>query len=46
MVDALADAVVATGAGAGLPYVAAQSDLGDATPMKDRAGQPYAARLP
>lgn len=46
LVDALADAIADAGVAAGLPYVAAQSDLGDAAPMADRTGQPYAARLP
>ncbi|WP_066782170.1 helix-turn-helix transcriptional regulator [Sphingomonas sp. CCH5-D11] len=45
-VDALADEVVAAGQRAGLPFVAAQSDLGDAAPMADRNGQAYAARMP
>lgn len=44
--DTLARAVVAAGEAAGLPYVAAQSDLGDAAPMADKEGQPYAAVLP
>lgn len=46
LVDDLARGLVAAGKAAGLPYVAAQSDLGDPTPMADRHGQPYAARFP
>mgnify|MGYP001597991046 CR=1 FL=1 len=45
-VDALAAELVAAGADAGLPFVAAQADLGDAAPMADRSGQPYAAMFP
>ncbi|WP_085809389.1 LuxR family transcriptional regulator [Sphingomonas sp. TZW2008] len=45
-VDRLAQAVVAVGAEIGLPFVAAQSDIGDAAPMADRAGRPYAERMP
>ena len=46
LVDALAIAVRDAGAAAGLPYVAAQSDLGDAVPMADRHGHPFAATFP
>lgn len=46
LVDELARGLVAAGETAGLPFVAAQSDLGDRTPMADRVGQPYAARFP
>ena len=45
-VDALAAQVVAVGERANLPFVAAQSDLGDAAPMADRTGQAYAERMP
>ncbi|MES2095667.1 MAG: helix-turn-helix transcriptional regulator [Pseudomonadota bacterium] len=45
-VDALAHELVAAGARAGLPYVAAQADLGDAAPMADRSGRPYASMFP
>jgi DNA-binding CsgD family transcriptional regulator len=45
-VDALAAAVVAAGVGVGLPYSAAQSDLGDPAPMADRDGHAYAERMP
>lgn len=45
-VDALAAEGVAAGKRIGLPYVAAQSDIGDPTPMADRDGQAYAQRLP
>ncbi|KKI17854.1 LuxR family transcriptional regulator [Sphingomonas sp. ABOLG] len=45
-VDALAAEVVAYGARVGLPYVAAQSDLGDPVPMADRDGRAYAERMP
>lgn len=45
-VDQLAAEIVAVGALAGLPFVAAQADLGDAAPMADRGGEPYAARFP
>lgn len=44
-VDALADAVVAIGVGAGLPYLAAQSDLGDPGAMADRDGRAFAERF-
>lgn len=44
--DALACAVADVGRAVGLPFVAAQSDLGDAAPMADRDGRPYAARFP
>lgn len=44
--DELAAEIVRAGASVGLPYVAAQSDLGDAAPMADREGRPYAAMLP
>lgn len=46
LVDALAAGLIEAGTAAGLPYVAAQSDLGDPAPMADREGRPYAARLP
>lgn len=36
------DAVVAIGEAHGLPYIAAQSDLGDPEPMADEHGTPYA----
>ncbi len=45
-VDTLARELMEAGTHASLPYVAAQADLGDATPMADRSGQPYAAMLP
>lgn len=45
-VDALAAEIVAAGARAGLPYAAAQSDIGDPAPMADRAGKAYAERMP
>lgn len=45
-VEALAAAIVEAGAVAGLPFVAAQSDLGDPAPMTDRAGTPFAERFP
>lgn len=45
-VDALAAEVVAAGARAKLPFVAAQSDLGDPSPMADREGRAYAQRMP
>lgn len=45
-VDELARAVASVGKENGLPFVAAQADLGDAAPMADRTGQPYAAILP
>jgi DNA-binding CsgD family transcriptional regulator len=45
-VDALAAEVVAAGARVGLPYVAAQSDLGDPAPMAGRDGRAYAERMP
>lgn len=45
-VDALAREVIAVGAGVGLPYVAAQSDIGDAAPMADRNGRAYAEQMP
>ena len=45
-VDALADEVVAAGAAAHLPYVAAQSDIGDPAPMADRSGRAYGETLP
>ncbi|OWK28207.1 helix-turn-helix transcriptional regulator [Sphingomonas mucosissima] len=45
-VDALAAQVVAAGARAKLPFVAAQSDLGDPSPMADRYGRAYAERMP
>ena len=45
-VDALAAEIVALGSRAKLPLVAAQSDLGDAAPMADRAGRPYAEGMP
>jgi DNA-binding CsgD family transcriptional regulator len=45
-IDALADRIVAVGAAAGLPFVAAQSDIGDPAPMVDRHGRPFAERLP
>ncbi len=45
-VEALAARIVADGAAAGLPCVAAQSDLGDPAPMTDRNGRPYAERFP
>ncbi|MEH3047353.1 helix-turn-helix transcriptional regulator [Sphingomonas adhaesiva] len=44
-VEALADAVVALGGATGLPYLAAQSDLGDPGAMADRDGRPFAARF-
>ena len=44
-VDALADTVAAIGAAAGLPYLAAQSDLGDPGAMADRDGRPFAERF-
>ncbi|MFC3712177.1 LuxR C-terminal-related transcriptional regulator [Sphingoaurantiacus capsulatus] len=40
-VEALVDAVADVGAANGLPFVAAQSDLGDPGPMSDAHGQPY-----
>ena len=39
---ALIDAICAIGERLRLPYIAAQSDLGDPEPMSDRQGQPYA----
>ncbi len=45
-VDALAAEIVAAGVRANLPFVAAQSDLGDAAPMADREGHAYAERMP
>lgn len=45
-VEALACGIVEIGRAAGLPFVAAQSDLGDPAPMVDRTGRPYAERLP
>jgi DNA-binding CsgD family transcriptional regulator len=45
-VSQLAHRIVAYGAEVGLPCVAAQSDLGDAAPMADREGRPYAAVFP
>ncbi len=39
---ALIAAVQAAGDKIGLPYVAAQADLGDPEPMSDEAGRPYA----
>lgn len=39
---ALIAAVQAAGDRVGLPYIAAQADLGDPEPMADSAGQPYA----
>ncbi|MFL0413532.1 LuxR C-terminal-related transcriptional regulator [uncultured Sphingomonas sp.] len=45
-VDALADQVVAAGVRANLPFVAAQSDIGDPAPMADRNGKAYAERMP
>lgn len=45
-VDALARELVEAGARVALPYVAAQADLGDAAPMADRGGEPYAAMFP
>lgn len=44
--DALADQLMRAGTAAGLPFVAAQSNLGDPAPMADREGRPYASRLP
>lgn len=43
--DALADEVAALGVAAGLPYLAAQSDLGDPGAMADRDGRPFAERF-
>lgn len=45
-IEALAGRIVDAGNVADLPFVAAQSDLGDPAPMADRSGQPYAARFP
>jgi DNA-binding CsgD family transcriptional regulator len=45
-VERLAQAVVALGVEVGLPFVAAQSDLGDPEPMADAQGRAYAERLP
>lgn len=45
-VDALAEEVAAAGIRAGLPFVAAQSDIGDPAPMADRDGRAYAERMP
>lgn len=45
-VETLARAVIEVGSTAGLPYVAAQSDLGDPTPMLDSTGRPFAERFP
>lgn len=45
-VDRLAQKIVAVGQTAGLPYVAAQGDLGDPTPMMNGAGHAYAQSLP
>lgn len=45
-VDALAAAIVRAGIAAGLPFVAAQSDLADAAPMADGDGRPFAERFP
>ena len=39
---ALVSAVQAAGDAIGLPYIAAQADLGDPEPMADEAGRPYA----
>lgn len=39
---ALIDAVQAAGDAIGLPFVAAQADLGDPEPMSDAEGRPYA----
>lgn len=44
-VEALGEAVAALGRAAGLPYLAAQSDLGDPGAMADREGRPFAARF-
>lgn len=44
-VDALADAIGVAGRAASLPFVAAQSDIGDPAPMADRNGRAYAERL-
>lgn len=41
-IPALIDAVQTAGNELGLPYIAAQADLGDPEPMADAAGQPYA----
>ena len=38
----LVAAVQAAGDAAGLPFIAAQADLGDPEPMSDEAGRPYA----
>jgi len=38
----LIDAVQAAGTAAGLPFIAAQADLGDPEPMSDQTGNPYA----
>ena len=46
VVEALAARIVAEGAAAGLPCVAAQSDLGDPAPMMGGDGRPYAERFP
>ena len=45
-VDALAEAIGAAGREAELPFVAAQSDIGDPAPMADRNGRAFAERLP
>ena len=45
-VDHLAVAISQAGRAAGLPYVAAQSDLGDPAPMADGEGRAYAESLP
>lgn len=45
-IEALAGRIVAAGVDAGLPFVAAQADLGDPAPMADRNGRPYATRFP
>lgn len=44
-VDALAAEVVSAGERVGLPFSAAQSDLGDPAPMADRDGRAYAERM-
>lgn len=41
-VPALVSAVQALGEETGLPYIAAQADLGDPAPMSDERGTPYA----
>lgn len=45
-VDALSREIVVAGARVGLPFVAAQSDIGDPSPMADRDGRAYAEQMP